>query len=188
MSNRLPVLAAEINAAHKGVEDAAKLAAENAIKAGEALIEAKSLLKHGEWRHWIQENCAFSERTAQLYMKIVRLGLKSATVADLGIKGASKCIGQYVDKYYDPFYHCDAAGKEAWLRFTEFMMEFLGWEHEAAGAHIEWVLQRQFRTPDEWLGSEGATFRKTCTIREPSTGFKEAWRIRESDFRAEAPK
>jgi hypothetical protein len=41
--------------------------------AGELLIEAKSLLKHGEWGNWLTENASFTERTAQSYM---RLGMK----------------------------------------------------------------------------------------------------------------
>ncbi len=48
-SNRLPVLAEEIKRAHTGVMDAAKTAAERAIEAGHALIEAKSLVKHRQW-------------------------------------------------------------------------------------------------------------------------------------------
>jgi hypothetical protein len=48
-SNRLPILAEEIRKAHADVQEAAKTAAERAIEAGHALIEAKELLKHGEW-------------------------------------------------------------------------------------------------------------------------------------------
>ena len=43
-SNRLPVLAQEIKAAHEGVQDAARTAAERALEAGHALIEAKTVL------------------------------------------------------------------------------------------------------------------------------------------------
>src|SRR3954452_25391410 len=68
-SNRLPVLAAEIRRAHADVHDAAMTAAQRAIDAGHALIEAKELVAHGQWLPWLRENCALSERTAQLYMK-----------------------------------------------------------------------------------------------------------------------
>ena len=57
-SNRLPVLAAEIRAAHTGVLDAAKTAAERSIEAGRALLEAKELVKHGEWGAWLKEHCS----------------------------------------------------------------------------------------------------------------------------------
>ena len=43
-SNRLPVLAQEIKAAHEGVQDAARTAAERALEAGRALIEAETVL------------------------------------------------------------------------------------------------------------------------------------------------
>ena len=49
MSNRLPVLAAEIRRAHADVQEAATTAAERAIDAGHALVEAKVLCGHGEW-------------------------------------------------------------------------------------------------------------------------------------------
>ncbi len=80
-SNRLPVLAEEIKRAHTGVMDAAKTAAERAIEAGHALIEAKSLVKHGLWLPFLRDHCELTQRTAQLYLKIAKLGLESATVA-----------------------------------------------------------------------------------------------------------
>ena len=57
-SNRLPILADEIKLAHGGVMDAAKTAAERAIEAGNALIEAKSLVKHGQWLQFLRDHCA----------------------------------------------------------------------------------------------------------------------------------
>jgi hypothetical protein len=40
--------------------------------------------------------------------------------------------------------------------------------------HIEWILQKQFKTVDEWLGSEGNKFR---WWRDPiPEGFKARWR------------
>lgn len=95
-SNRLPILAAEIRKAHAGVQDAEQLAAEGAIKVGHALIEAKALVKHGEWLPWLKEHCRISERTAQRYMRITRFGIKSATVADLGgIKAAASFLATH---------------------------------------------------------------------------------------------
>src|SRR5215831_1471661 len=91
-SNRLPILAGEIRKAHAGVQDAAKTAAQRAIDAGHALIEAKELVGHGEWLPWLRENCALADRTARLYMQIARSGVNSATVADLGLQAAAKVI------------------------------------------------------------------------------------------------
>lgn len=87
-NNRLPELAAAIRAAHSGVEGAARTAAERAIEAGHALIEAKELVSHGGWLRWLKEHCRLSERSAQLYMKLARSGLKSETVADVGLRKA----------------------------------------------------------------------------------------------------
>ena len=54
MSNRLPILAVEVRRAHADVGDAEKVAAERAIVAGHALIEAKSLVGHGNWLVWLK--------------------------------------------------------------------------------------------------------------------------------------
>ena len=89
--NRLPLLAAEINqhiaAARR--HSAASLA--SALAAGERLIEAKVALGHGAWLPWLNTNCALSERTAQVYMRLARnvdaVG-KSAGTADLTIEAA----------------------------------------------------------------------------------------------------
>ena len=86
-SNRLAVLADEINRAHKVANEAARTSLESAIEAGERLIESKALVKHGEWLLWLNELCDLSERTAQVYMRLARhkdvTGAKSATAADL---------------------------------------------------------------------------------------------------------
>ncbi|MGA2493333.1 MAG: DUF3102 domain-containing protein [Roseiarcus sp.] len=93
-SNRLPVLAEQIKEAHAGVFDAAKTAADCAIEAGRALIEAKMLVAHGGWAPWLIANVGFSERTARRYMQIAQSGLETATVADLGIRGAAEALAR----------------------------------------------------------------------------------------------
>jgi hypothetical protein len=67
-------------------------AAESALEAGRLLIEAKELVQHGEWEDWLAENVHFSERTARRYMQLFRSGLKPATVAVLGIRGAAELM------------------------------------------------------------------------------------------------
>jgi Protein of unknown function (DUF3102) len=71
---------------------------ENAITAGNLLIEAKAKLnKHGQWLPWLRANCTMSERTAQLYMRPARfapeLQAKSASLADLTIERATALLG-----------------------------------------------------------------------------------------------
>jgi hypothetical protein len=165
-SNRLAVLAAEVRIAHVGVLNAAKTAAERAIDAGRALIEAKQLLRHGEWLPWLKEHCQLPERTAQLYMKIARLDLPAEAVAEIGLKGAAEALCAIRDPNYDPFAHCDEAGKRQWLLFTLFGVPW---------PHVEWILQRQFTTPDHWLGPEGAAYRGTWKMPEPPDSCRRAW-------------
>jgi hypothetical protein len=87
MSNRLPILAAEIRRAHAEAEETAKTAAERAIAAGHGLIEAKGLVQHGEWLPFLAE-AGIPRRTARRYMAIAASDLELATVANLGLAGA----------------------------------------------------------------------------------------------------
>jgi hypothetical protein len=82
-ANRLPILAADIRKAHSDSIAASKLSAESALAAGEALNEAKSLAKHGDWLPFLAE-AGVPERTAQRYMTLAKSGLKSDTVSLLG--------------------------------------------------------------------------------------------------------
>src|SRR5687767_6103104 len=88
MSNRLPVLAELIREAHTSVQMAARLSAERAIEAGQLLIEAKGAVRHGNWLPWLKEHVGISDRTARGYMQLARSGLKSATVAEMGLRRA----------------------------------------------------------------------------------------------------
>ena len=55
-------------------------AVHHALRAGDRLIEAKSLVKHGQWTKWLREN-GISPRMAQNHM---RLAANRQRVADLG--------------------------------------------------------------------------------------------------------
>lgn len=57
---------------------------------------------------------------------------------------------------YDPFAHCDNEGKRQWFIFVSWLAngrngDIIG----HIGEHVEWILQRQFKTPDEWMGPVG---------------------------------
>jgi hypothetical protein len=90
-SNRLPVLAAKINAAHAAVKRHIKATISDMMVAGDDLREAKRLAGHGKWLSWLRTNCPdVSERTAHLYMQLAKWRsvvedamAKSAMVADL---------------------------------------------------------------------------------------------------------
>jgi hypothetical protein len=89
MSNRLPILQAEIREAHEAVRGHATAAAERALAAGAMLAEAKSLCRHGQWAGWLKQT-GIPARSAQRYMTLHRGGLKSAIVADLGMAAAER--------------------------------------------------------------------------------------------------
>ncbi len=88
-SNRLPALAAAIRRAHDDMNHAAKTAAERALDAGHALIEAKALVKHGGWLPFLAQ-AGVHERAAQRLMTLAASGLKSDIVSDLG--GVAPCL------------------------------------------------------------------------------------------------
>ncbi len=169
--NQLPVLAAEIRKAHADVQDAAKTAAERAIEAGHALIEAKALVRHGEWLPWLREHCALPERTAQVYMKIAGLGLKSATVAVLGLNAAAKTI---MLQYPDPFADDPEEVLTEWDIFALFLMR-LGVFGEAADQHRHWMRRNGWNSPSEWYSEDGDRYRKRVGMRPVGEEAKTEW-------------
>lgn len=66
----LTELAGRIDAAVHDAEQHARSAVDAAQCAGRLLIEAKSLVPHGQWAQWLGENCAVAPRTAQAYMRL----------------------------------------------------------------------------------------------------------------------
>lgn len=68
VATRTPVMiAAEINSIK---EQTRKLLIVNSIEIGRRLLEAKSLLPHGEWGKWLEESVDYSQRTANNLMKV----------------------------------------------------------------------------------------------------------------------
>jgi len=95
-----------------------------------------------------------------------------------GVSGATCIVLQG-----NPFGHAPLTPdrEQAWGRFADFMAATLGWSAEAAGEHIDWLVGHQgFRTPDEWLGPEGAQYRARQRIRDPSPEFLAKWRDAEA--------
>lgn len=92
MSNRLPHLEASARAVHKAIGAHEKAAATKGLEAGAALVEAKALVRHGEWKSWLS-GTGIPERSAQRYMALTRGGLESAIVADTGVAEASRLAG-----------------------------------------------------------------------------------------------
>ena len=100
-SNRLAVLAAEIQEADGRFRRSAEQAAAAAVEAGHRLIEAKALLPHGGWLPWLRDHAAISERSARRYMQLARSGLEIGHVADLGIAGATAAVSRRGGKKHD---------------------------------------------------------------------------------------
>lgn len=59
------------------------------LEIGRRLLEAKSMLNHGEWLPWLEEKAEFSEATAQRFMRLAREYSNPSPVTDLG---ASKAL------------------------------------------------------------------------------------------------
>ena len=92
--NSLLELAARIRAEHEAIHGMLHATVDRAMAAGDLLLEAKVLVKHGEWLPWLKERCEISERTAQLYMRCAKHrttieSRKSATVADFNLRDAA---------------------------------------------------------------------------------------------------
>ena len=76
---------------------------------------------------------------------------------------------------YNPFAHCDDDGEREWHLFMLFGVQKCHFELEGWARHIEWLLQKQFQTPTEWLGEEGAKWRKRCGMREMPPKTVKGW-------------
>jgi hypothetical protein len=104
-------LAVTANAEHAAFETTQTAALAHAIAAGEALIEAKCMLGHGEWLPWVEANCDFGERTAQRYMRIAR---NTSRVSDL--RTVREALATLADpsapRVYEPGRYDPYAGRE----------------------------------------------------------------------------
>ena len=85
-------LAERINEQHRACEQTMNAGLHHALECGRLLLEAKKQVGHGAWLPWLAENCKFSKRTAQAYMRVSsqypRLNGKAQRVALLTFRGA----------------------------------------------------------------------------------------------------
>lgn len=84
-----PAAGRTIEAITGEILDAKRAGGEAILTIGRCLIEAKDMLRHGEWLPWLNEQVELSERTAQKFMKLAREWSNPNTLADLG---ASKAL------------------------------------------------------------------------------------------------
>jgi Protein of unknown function (DUF3102) len=85
-------LADEVRRHHKAVGRHARSMLDEAIAAGEALIEAKRRLRHGEFGPWLAY-CGVSRRSASLYMKLAREKGNVAVLEASSIREALEALG-----------------------------------------------------------------------------------------------
>jgi Protein of unknown function (DUF3102) len=68
------------------------------VEMGQLLIEAKSIVGHGRFATWVNDNCPFSHRTADNYMFLARTKLKFASVANLAERGTVDAVEAHFEK------------------------------------------------------------------------------------------
>jgi ParB family chromosome partitioning protein len=92
---------------------------EHAAKAGQALIDAKAKVKHGEWLPWLRGNFDATERLAQMYMKVASNTKRVSDLEEPSLRKALEAIsgggmahvGQASgeNEWYTPVEYTDAA-------------------------------------------------------------------------------
>lgn len=87
--NDLSNYAGQIRTEHELAKSKYREATQHAINCGNYLAEVKQQLPHGQYTHWVRNNCTFSIRTAQIYM---RLASKAQRVAHLPIRQAVELL------------------------------------------------------------------------------------------------
>jgi len=69
----------------------------HAMAVGDALNQAKKLVGHGNWLHWLAAETSLSERTARAYMRLANhrevVEAKRQRAADLSVRAALRVIG-----------------------------------------------------------------------------------------------
>jgi hypothetical protein len=111
----LAELATQLKSEHQQVKDCLMKGAFHAVKAGQLLWEAKRKAGHGRWLEWLAVNCEFSERTAQLYMKLATELPQQANpqrIADLSLTSAIEMIEGLKDPDEGPPIPKGRAGKK----------------------------------------------------------------------------
>lgn len=97
-----PPVPRDIEVITKEILDAKQRTVESILAIGQGLLEAKTLLSHGEWLPWLTERVDFSEATAQNYMKLARRFSNPETFRDLGYSKALVLLA-LPDKTMDEF-------------------------------------------------------------------------------------
>jgi hypothetical protein len=104
--------------------------------------------------------------------------LNAEQIVQAAIDQREALLGVIVDQGYRVFAHCTEAGERDWHLFILYLCLKHGYWPEHAAAHVEYLSQKQFMDPHEWLGPEGARFRRSSREyrqHEMSEGVLRAW-------------
>ena len=96
-------LAEQINAEHDLAQACLRDSLSHALRVGELLLEARESVPHGSWLAWLEENCAFSARMAQNYMRLARKrdDLSSTDDAETATLSVRDAIRQLAEELQD---------------------------------------------------------------------------------------
>ena len=79
-----PVEGRSIETITDEILDLKQTAGEAILEIGNRLIEAQTMLSHGEWLTWLTERVEFSPRTAQRFMRLSREWSNATALSQLG--------------------------------------------------------------------------------------------------------
>ncbi|MBA3735169.1 MAG: DUF3102 domain-containing protein [Actinobacteria bacterium] len=119
-----PELAQVANGEHELARAGAESFVYHADRCGQALIEAKEKVGHGEWLPWLAANFNGSERTAQAY---TRLAANPQRVADLEEPSLRKALQAIAGKTTTELMHSSESNE--WYTpagYVEIVRDFLG--------------------------------------------------------------
>lgn len=89
-------------------------------------------------------------------------------------------VGVIRDTGYDMWFGTNAEQKREWTLYARFLVD-LGMSPDGAGGSIEWLRQRPFVSVDEWIGDDGAGFRRRCMMHALPPDHVTLWRKFASD-------
>jgi Protein of unknown function (DUF3102) len=93
-------LGARIKSGHSSLIGLGRRYVEHAISIGEDLIQAQVLVGHGNFLKWVKDNCGFTDKTAERYMKFAKNKtklmamekVKFETISNLTLNAAERLI------------------------------------------------------------------------------------------------
>lgn len=105
----LTMLASEINDAHRQAQAHAKGMLLEAKRAGDALLQAKKEIPHGQFKAWVEANTSVSYSTAAVYMKVAKEWDQKSSMLDFSTTSLRDFIGNKPKKSKHPPFTKDDA-------------------------------------------------------------------------------